>query len=155
VATPLVLILNGPNVNMLGTREPHIYGTTTLAEIERTCRARAASLGLSVDFRHSNHEGQLVDWIQAARADAAGIIINPGGLTHSSVSLLDALLAAGLPTIEVHLTNIHRREAFRHESYVSKAAQGVICGFGPYGYELALEGLAKILASKAGDEPAR
>jgi 3-dehydroquinate dehydratase-2 len=140
------LILNGPNVNMLGIREPEVYGRTTLAQIEAACRARATSLGLALEFRHSNAEGQLVDWIQEARTTAAGIIINPGGLTHSSVSLLDAILGVGLPTIEVHLTNVHRREAFRHDSYISKGARGVICGFGPHGYELALEGLAKIIS---------
>lgn len=145
MANRLVFILNGPNVNMLGTREPEVYGHTTLAQIETACRARAADLGLTVEFRQSNHEGQLVDWVQEARTTAAGIIINPGGVTHSSVSLLDAILGVGLPTIEVHLTNIHRREAFRHESYISKGARGVICGFGPHGYELALEGLAKII----------
>jgi 3-dehydroquinate dehydratase II len=147
VPNPLVLILNGPNVNMLGTREPDVYGHTTLAQIEEACRKRAAALGLALEFRQSNHEGELVDWIQDARTKAAGIILNPGGLTHSSVSLLDAILGAGLPTIEVHLTNIHRREAFRHESYIAKGARAVICGFGPLGYELALEGLAKIISA--------
>lgn len=147
MAQPIVYVLNGPNVNLLGTREPDVYGKTTFAELEAACRARASALGLTLEFRQSNHEGQLVDWVQEARATAAGIVINPGGLTHSSVSLLDAILAAGIPTIEVHLTNIHRRDAFRSTSYVSKAATGVICGLGPQGYELALEALAAIVSA--------
>lgn len=142
---PRILVLNGPNVNLLGTREPSVYGKTTFAELETMCRDRAAKLGLELDFRQSNHEGQIVDWIQDARTTARGIVINPGGLTHSSVSILDALLAIGLPTIEVHLTNIHRRDAFRELSYISKGATGVIFGLGPYGYELALEALAHLI----------
>lgn len=148
MAAPLVYVLNGPNVNLLGTREPDIYGRTTFAELEAACRARATALSLGIEFRQSNHEGVLVDWIQEARSAARGIVINPGGLTHSSVSLMDALLAAALPTIEVHLSNIHRREGFRHESYISKAAHGVICGLGTYGYELALEGIARLIAAR-------
>lgn len=140
-----ILVLNGPNVNLLGTREPSVYGKTTFAELETMCRDRAAKLGLELDFRQSNHEGRLVDWIQEARTTASGIVINPGGLTHSSVSILDALLAVGLPTIEVHLTNIHRRDAFRELSYISKGATGVIFGLGPYGYELALEAMAHLI----------
>ncbi len=144
---PVVFVLNGPNVNLLGTREPNVYGKTTFAELEAMCRARAAALGLTLEFRQSNHEGELVDWVQEARTAAQGIVINPGGLTHSSVSLLDAILAAGVPTIEVHLTNIHRRDAFREVSYISKGATGVIFGLGPMGYELALEALAKIVVA--------
>lgn len=148
MAAPVVFVLNGPNVNMLGTREPDVYGKTTFAELEAMCRARASALGLTLEFRQSNHEGELVDWVQEARTAAQGIVINPGGLTHSSVSLLDAILAAGVPTIEVHLTNIHRRDAFREVSYISKGATGVIFGLGPQGYELALEALAKIISPK-------
>jgi 3-dehydroquinate dehydratase-2 len=145
LATPYLLVLNGPNLNLLGVREPHIYGTQTLAEIERLTRARAEALGLAVDFRQSNHEGQLIDWVHEGRKVAAGIIVNAGGLTHTSVALLDALLASELPVIEVHLSNIHRREAFRNHSYISLAARGVIMGLGAVGYELAVEALARLL----------
>jgi 3-dehydroquinate dehydratase-2 len=145
VAT-LVYVLNGPNVNLLGSREPAIYGTTTYAQLEANCGARAKALGLTLEFRQSNHEGQLIDWIHEARERAQGIVINPGGLTHTSVSLLDALRASALPVIEVHLSNVHQREEFRRHSYVSLAARAVLCGFGAYGYELALDGLAKIIA---------
>ncbi len=148
MANPIVFVINGPNVNLLGTREPDVYGKTTFAELEAMCRKRASALGLTLEFRQSNHEGELVDWVQEARTAAQGIVINPGGLTHSSVSLLDAILAAGIPTIEVHLTNIHRRDAFREVSYISKAATGVIFGLGPFGYELALEAFANIIAKR-------
>jgi 3-dehydroquinate dehydratase-2 len=141
-----VLILNGPNLNLLGTREPEIYGRETLADVEAACAAHAPALDLEIDFRQSNSEGELVDWAQGARGTAAGLIVNAGGLTHSSVVLLDALLAVDLPVIEVHLSNIHRREPFRHHSYVSQAAVGMICGFGSHGYILALDALARILA---------
>ena len=140
-----ILILNGPNLNLLGTREPDIYGRETLATIEAACRDRAADLDMNVDFRQSNDEGQLVTWIQEAPKAHAGIIINAGAYTHTSVALLDALSAIDLPIIEVHLSNIHRREEFRHHSFVSKAADGMICGLGGQGYELALEALAKRL----------
>jgi 3-dehydroquinate dehydratase-2 len=123
---PKVLILNGPNLNLLGTREPEIYGTTTLDEIEALCRQRGAELGIEVDCRQSNGEGELVDWIQEARGGFNGLILNPGAYSHTSIALLDALLAVALPVIEVHLSNIHRREPFRSQSYVSKAATGVI-----------------------------
>jgi 3-dehydroquinate dehydratase-2 len=143
--TPTVLVLNGPNLNLLGVREPDTYGRETLADIEEACLEAADRLGLAVDFRQSNHEGQLVDWIQEARETADGIILNAGAFTHTSVAILDALNAAELPVVEVHLSNIFRREAFRHHSYVSLAARGVICGFGGQGYELALTALARLL----------
>ena len=143
--TATILVLNGPNLNMLGTRQPEIYGAETLADIEAACRARAADLGLTVDFRQSNAEGELVDWIQQARGSASGLIINAGAFTHTSVALLDALKASDLPVFEVHLSNIFRREEFRHHSYVSEAAVGVICGFGGTGYVLALEAAASHL----------
>ena len=146
---PTVFVLNGPNLNLLGVRDPAVYGLDTLADIEARCLARAADLGLQVDFRQSNHEGQLVDWIQEAREAADGIILNAGALTHTSIAVLDALNAADLPVIEVHLSNIFRREAFRHQSYVSLAARGVICGLGPQGYELALEALASVIEAES------
>jgi len=142
-----VYILNGPNLNMLGQREPAVYGRDTLDDVRRLCEARAALLGLAVAFRQSNHEGQLVDWIQEARDRADGIILNAGAYTHTSVALLDALQAAEKPAIEVHLSNVFRRESFRHQSYVSLAVRGVICGFGPKGYELALEAMAGLIVS--------
>jgi 3-dehydroquinate dehydratase II len=146
---PKVLVLNGPNLNMLGLRQPEIYGRTTLADIERMIKDRAAALGVTVDFRQSNHEGELVTWIQQARGDAFGIVINAGAYTHTSVALLDALNAAEVPTVEVHISNIHKREAFRHVSYVSlsQATVGAIVGLGPHGYVLALEALAQRRAS--------
>jgi 3-dehydroquinate dehydratase II len=144
-----VFILNGPNLNLLGVREPSIYGRDTLGDVEERCTARAAALGLEIDFRQSNHEGQLVDWIQEARESADGIILNAGALTHTSVAILDALSAAQLPVIEVHLSNIFRREAFRHHSYVSLAATGVICGLGTQGYERALDALANLIEREA------
>ena len=150
---PIVFILNGPNLNLLGVRDPSIYGRDTLGDIEERCIARAAALGLEIDFRQTNHEGQLVDWIQEARESADGIILNAGALTHTSVALLDALSAAELPVIEVHLSNIFRRESFRHHSYVSLAANGVICGLGAQGYELALDGIASLIESES-DEAA-
>ena len=140
-----VLVLNGPNLNLLGTREPEIYGTETLASIEDACRGRAESLGLAVEFRQSNTEGDLVDWVQEARESYAALIVNAGAYTHTSVALLDALLAVDVPVIEVHLSNINQREEFRHHSYVSKAADGMICGLGGMGYELALVSLARTL----------
>ena len=142
---PNVLILNGPNLNLLGSREPEIYGSTTLSEIEDGCRARAAERGLAVDCRQSNSEGELVDWIQRARGEFDAVILNAGAYTHTSIAILDALLAVGLPVIEVHLSNIHRRESFRAQSYVSQAALGVIAGFGKQGYLLALDVLAQRL----------
>jgi 3-dehydroquinate dehydratase-2 len=144
-----VFILNGPNLNLLGVRDPSIYGRDTLGDVEERCAARAAALGLEIDFRQSNHEGQLVDWIQEARESADGIILNAGALTHTSVGLFDALSAADLPIIEVHLSNIFRRESFRHHSYVSLAANGVICGLGAQGYELALDAIASLIESES------
>ena len=142
---PNILVLNGPNLNMLGQREPEIYGRDTLADIEAACRARAQTLGFEVDFRQSNDEGELVGWAQTAGRDHAGTIINAGAYTHTSIALLDALLASGVPVIEVHLSNIFRREPFRHHSYISRAAQGVICGFGLPGYVLALDAMANLV----------
>src|SRR5437868_14597447 len=147
---PTVFILNGPNLNLLGVREPATYGYDTLADVEERSLARAAALDLTIDFRQTNHEGQLVDWIQEARESADGIILNAGALTHTSVAVLDALLAADLPVIEVHLSNIFRRESFRHHSYVSLAATGVICGLGAQGYERALDALANLIEREPG-----
>ncbi len=140
-----IMILNGPNLNLLGTREPEIYGSETLADIESRCHQRAQSLGLAVDFRQSNIEGQLVEWIHEARQSAKGIIINAAAYTHTSVALLDALNTCEMPIIEVHLSNIHQRESFRHKSYIARAADGMICGLGSLGYELALEAVSKRL----------
>jgi 3-dehydroquinate dehydratase II len=150
VSGATILVLNGPNLNLLGIREPEIYGRETLADIEESCLEAAAGLGVAVDFRQSNHEGQLVDWIQEARENADGIIINPGGYTHSSLAIHDALRAADLPIVEVHLSNIHRRESFRHRSFVSLAATGIICGLGGHGYVLALEAMARLIARDDG-----
>jgi len=142
MSTP-VFILNGPNLNLLGDREPELYGCETLDDIRRRLEANATAKGLTIDFRQSNREGELVDWIQEARTGAAGIIINPAGYGHTSIAILDALLAASeIPCIEVHLSNIYKREPFRHRSLVSQAATGVICGLGSLGYDLALEALA-------------
>ncbi|MEQ1698396.1 MAG: type II 3-dehydroquinate dehydratase [Hyphomicrobiaceae bacterium] len=138
----LIYVLNGPNLNMLGVREPAVYGKESLDDVRRRTQVRAEQLGLAIDFRQSNHEGELVTWIQDARTKAAGIIINAGGYTHTSVAILDALQAAELPAIEVHLSNIFRRDAFRHHSYISLGVKGVICGLGARGYELAIEAIA-------------
>jgi 3-dehydroquinate dehydratase-2 len=139
---PGVLVLNGPNLNLLGQREPEIYGSETLDDIAAMCRTVGERLGLEVDFRQSNSEGQLVDWVQEARGTFAGLAVNAGAYSHTSIALLDALRAFEGPIVEVHLSNIFRRETFRHHSYVSQAATGVICGLGSDGYRLALEGLA-------------
>jgi 3-dehydroquinate dehydratase II len=144
-------ILNGPNLNLLGTREPEVYGRETLEDLQARCDRKAQSLGFDVVFRQSNHEGELVSWVQEARAEAVGLIVNAGAFTHTSIALLDALLACPVPIVEVHLSNIFSRETFRHHSYVSRAAKGVICGFGGLGYELAIEALASaITPAKAG-----
>jgi 3-dehydroquinate dehydratase-2 len=140
-----VLVLNGPNLNLLGTREPGIYGAQTLRDVEHLCADTGKELGLSIDFRQSNHEGELVTWIQDARKTADGIILNPAGYTHTSVAIHDAIKAVGLPVIEVHLSNIHQREPWRHHSYISLAAYGVLCGFGATGYKMALQALAEKL----------
>lgn len=142
-----IYILNGPNLNLLGQREPHIYGAETVADLQKRAESRAAKHGLAIEFRQSNHEGVLIDWLHEAREKAAAIIINAGGLSHTSVALPDALLALDMPVIEVHITNIYRREPYRHHSYVSAAATGVICGLGPTGYEIALDALAERLKS--------
>jgi 3-dehydroquinate dehydratase-2 len=144
-----LLILNGPNLNLLGRREPGIYGRTTLADIERMCRAEAARLGCGVEARQSNHEGELVTWVQEVPGRFAGLILNAGAYSHTSVALLDALRTLDEPLIEVHLSNIYQREAFRQHSYVSLAAKGVICGLGPQGYVLALRALAATLHDAA------
>ena len=141
----MIYILNGPNLNLLGTREPEIYGADTLAMVEEKCTAKAKALGLTIDFRQTNIEGELVNWIHEARTKAQGIIINAGAYTHTSVALHDALKGVGLPAIEVHLSNVYKRESFRHHSYISPAAHGVICGFGPQSYELALDGISSVL----------
>ncbi|MBN9021523.1 MAG: type II 3-dehydroquinate dehydratase [Rhizobiales bacterium] len=142
-----VFVLNGPNLNMLGRREPSIYGGQTLEEIGADCVAEGKRLGFSVDFRQTNHEGVLVDWIQEAATAAVGIVMNPGAYTHTSVAIHDAIRAAGRPVIEVHLSNIFTREPFRHHSYVSPVAAGVICGLGPKGYLLGLDALKTLIGT--------
>jgi len=140
-----ILILHGANLNLLGTREPELYGRTTLAEIDAQLRARAAELGVEVETFQSNHEGELVEAIQRARGEVDAIVINPGGYTHTSVAIRDAVVAVGIPTVEVHLTNIHAREEFRGRSFIAPAAVGQICGFGPASYLLGLEAAKRIL----------
>ncbi|ADJ22656.1 3-dehydroquinate dehydratase, type II [Hyphomicrobium denitrificans ATCC 51888] len=146
--TTRIYVLNGPNLNLLGVREPAIYGSETLEDLRARTGKAAAAHGLEIDFRQSNIEGELVNWVQEARGKAKGIIINAGAYTHTSVAILDALQAAELPVIEVHLSNIFRRDQFRQHSYVSLAATGVICGLGGKGYELAIEAMANILATR-------
>jgi 3-dehydroquinate dehydratase-2 len=144
-----IYVLNGPNMNMLGTREPEKYGRATLADVEKLCRDTAKRFGLEVELRQSNMEGELVNWIQEAHTKkAAGIVINAAGYTTTSIAILDALLAVNLPVIEIHITNIHARESFRHNSYVSKAAKAMICGFGIDGYALAIAGLAGLIGTE-------
>ena len=146
-----IFIINGPNLNLLGTREPEKYGRASLADVEKLCRETGRRLDLAIEFRQSNHEGEIVDWIQEAHAQkAAGIVLNPAGYTTTSIAILDAILAVQVPVVEVHITNIHARESFRHHSYVSKAAKAVICGFGIEGYALAITGLAAISGTKKG-----
>ncbi len=140
-----ILILNGPNLNMLGTREPGIYGMTTLRDIEQQCIKKGKELKLEVDFRQTNHEGELIEWIQKASGEVSGIIINPASYSHTSIGTADALSAVGLPVIEVHISNIFARETFRHHSYVSPVASGIICGLGPNGYILALNALRELI----------
>jgi len=141
----IVHVLNGPNLNLLGQREPEIYGSDTLADVEAACAKLAVGLRLQLEFRQSNAEHQLIDWIHEARGRASGLIINPGAYSHTSIALLDALTTCTIPIIEVHISNIHRREAFREHSYVSKAATGIIVGCGTQGYQLALQRLASIV----------
>jgi 3-dehydroquinate dehydratase-2 len=144
-----IFVLNGPNLNLLGTREPELYGRATLAGVEKLCRTTAHRFGLTVEFRQSNHEGAIIDWIQQARAEsAAGLIINPAGFTTTSIAILDALYTMEAPVIEVHITNIHKRESFRQHSYVSLAARAVIAGCGIEGYALAISGLASMISAK-------
>ena len=149
MAPPLIAVLNGPNMNMLGLRQPKIYGRDTLDDVEQLCAETAEQLGLAIDFRQTNGEAELVSWVQEARSTALGIVINPAGYTTTSIALMDALLATELPVVEVHITNIHRREEFRHHSYVSKAAVGVICGLGIQGYSLALTAMAGLVGESA------
>lgn len=144
--TRIIDILNGPNLNLLGQRQPEVYGRETLADVEAACAALAAELGVQVRFRQSNHEGQIVDWIHEARETAAAIVINPAAYTHTSVAILDALKAFDGPVIEVHISNVHQREPFRHHSYVSLRADGVIAGCGTEGYLLALRRVASLTA---------
>lgn len=145
---PTVLVLNGPNLNMLGVREPEIYGHETLSDIEATCADHAESLGLSMDFRQSNSEAELIDWLHDARETAAGVIINPAAFTHTSVAIRDALSMIEAPIIELHLSNIYRREEFRKQSWVSGVATGIISGFGAAGYLLALDAMARLIAGE-------
>jgi 3-dehydroquinate dehydratase II len=142
-----IYLLNGPNLNLLGQRQPEVYGRETLADVATACAALASSLGLAVRFHQSNHEGQIIDWIHEARNEGAGIIINPGALTHTSIAILDALNAFDGPVLEVHISNVHKREAFRHHSYVSLRAEGVIAGFGTEGYLLAVRRMATLLGA--------
>ena len=145
-----VYVLNGPNLNLLGSREPEVYGRQSLSDIEKAVAMRAKKTGLEVVFRQSNHEGELVDWIQEARTKASGVIIYPGAYTHTSIALLDALKMLDKPIIEVHLSNPHQRERFRHHSYVSMVAKGVITGLGSLGYVLALDAMAGLVGAGKG-----
>lgn len=147
-----IYVLNGPNLNLLGTREPETYGRATLPDVEKLCRERAGQFGLAVEFRQTNHEGALIDWIHEAGAGkAAGIVINPGGLTHTSISLRDAIAAVTVPVIETHISNIFAREPFRHVSHVAPVAKASLCGFGINGYALAIEGLATMIGARRKD----
>jgi 3-dehydroquinate dehydratase-2 len=144
-----VYVLNGPNLNLLGAREPETYGRSTLSDVERLCRKAAEPHGLKIEFRQSNHEGELVDWIHEASASkAAGLVLNAGGYTHTSIAIRDAIAAIALPVIEVHISNVFARETFRHVSYIAPVARGTLCGFGVNGYALAISGLAAMLREK-------
>ncbi len=143
-----IVILNGPNLNLLGTREPDIYGATTLSDIEASCRAHAEKIGVAVDFRQSNVEGELVNWVQQAKDTAIAIVINAAAYTHTSVALHDALKASGLPVVELHLSNVYKRESFRHKSFISSVADGVMCGFGAYGYVMAIDAARHIATTR-------
>ena len=145
--TPLIYVLNGPNLNLLGKRQPHIYGHETLADVEADCRKLAAGLGLDMRFHQSNREYEIIDWVHEARETASGIVINPAAFTHTSVAILDALNAFDHPIIEVHISNVHKREEFRHHSFISPIASGVIAGFGTQGYHLAIQRLATLIKS--------
>lgn len=145
--TTSILILNGPNLNLLGIRQPEVYGRTTLADVEAMCAEKANTLGIAIDFRQSNHEGELVDWIQEAKGRHQGIVINAGAYTHTSVALADAIASVELPVTEVHISNIHQRETFRHVSYLSKVSMGMICGFGPFGYVMGIDALVNHLSA--------
>jgi len=142
---PRLLFLNGPNANLYGLDAKGTYGTESFPQIEARCRAQANRLGASLDFRQSNHEGELIDWVQAARKDTDGLLINGAGLTYTSIALLDALLAYEKPIIEVHMSNIYKREPFRHHSFISKAATGIVAGLGPLGYELAITAMVQLI----------
>jgi 3-dehydroquinate dehydratase II len=145
-----IYVLNGPNLNLLGTREPETYGHTTLPDVEAWCRNAGKRFDVTIEFRQSNHEGAIIDWIhEAARNQALGVVINPAGYTTTSVAILDAILAVKIPVVEVHISNIHARESFRHHSYISRAARAVICGFGIEGYALAIIGLAALVGATA------
>jgi 3-dehydroquinate dehydratase-2 len=146
-----IIVLNGPNLNLLGTREPHIYGSETLDDVQSITEARASELGMEVEFQQSNSESELVDWIQAAKGTVDGIIINAGAYSHTSIAILDALTAVALPIVEVHLSNLSKREMFRHHSYVTSAAVGLITGFGAKGYPLAVEAMSSILKANTQD----
>lgn len=146
--TVRIMLINGPNLNMLGLRQPEIYGAQSLTEIEQACRHHAKQQGVALTCLQSNHEGQLVEWVQQARDHADGIVINPGAYSHTSIALLDAVMSAETPLIEVHLSNIHARESFRHHSYLSQAALAVICGLGSKGYLMAIEALAEHIRKK-------
>lgn len=140
----IIFVLNGPNLNLLGVREPHIYGSATLADVEALCQARAKALGFGIDFRQTNHEGVLIDWVQEARTVACALVLNPAGYGHTSIALLDALKSLTIPVIECHLSNPAAREAFRHSTYVALAATGLVSGFGAKSYELAIEAAATL-----------
>ena len=145
----IILVLNGPNLNMLGLREPAVYGHETLPDVEAMAVESGQELGLAVECKQTNHEGQMIDWIHQARQRVAGIVINPGAWTHTSIAIHDALIACEVPVLEVHISNVHRREEFRHHSFVSKVAVGVIAGFGTHGYKLAIAHFAKLLNGKS------
>lgn len=143
--SPRIFVLNGPNTNIYGLDPSGVYGSETLADIQRRCETRGAALKASIDFRQTNHEGELVDWIHEARRNAEGLVINAGSASYASIGVLDALLAFGKPIVEVHMTNIYKREPFRQHSFISRAAQGIIAGFGPIGYELSISAMLQIL----------
>ena len=147
--TKPIYVLNGPNLNLLGVREPNIYGKTTLDDIARACADLGKALGFAIDFRQSNHEGQLVDWIQEARTEASAVVINPAAYGHTSVALLDALKTLSIPIVECHLSHLATRESFRHQTYVSKAASGIVAGFGAQSYTLALQAAAQLARAQA------